>query len=127
MTAEAYWQVRILDLPGCMARTHLPCSEARLNLKLSDPIESLLDESAPWHGCGGGYVVTLGADSSAVTGSDPLLPTLLASVGAFTRMWMGVRPASGLAVTDKLTGPAELLSALDRTLLLPEPHLGWEI
>jgi len=40
---------------------------------------------------------------------------------------MGVRPASGLAVTDSLSGPADLLSSLDHALLLPEPHLGWEI
>jgi len=125
--ADAYWQLRILDLPGCMARTHLPYGEVRFNLRLDDPIGSLLDDSAPWHGITGDYVVTLGSESSARLGTDSSLPTLTASVGAFTRMWMGVRPASGLAVTDSLSGPADLLSSLDHALLLPEPHLGWEI
>lgn len=127
ITAEAYWQVRILDLPGCMARTHLPCGEVQFNLRLDDPIGSLLDDSGLWHGITGDYVVTLGSESSARLGTDPSLPTLTASVGAFTRMWMGVRPASGLAVTDSLSGPADLLSSLDHALLLPEPYLGWEI
>lgn len=125
--AGAWQQLRILDLPGCLARTHLPCGEVRFNLRLTDPIESLLDDNAPWHGVGGDYVVTLGQESCAVSGTDPSLPTLSASVNAFTRMWFGVRPASGLAITDDLCGPPDLIQALDRAFLLPTPHLGWGI
>jgi hypothetical protein len=125
--ACAYWQARILDLPGCLARTYLPCDDVRFNLRMTDPIETLLDDDAPWHGTSGDYTVTLGRDSRAVTGMDPSLPTLCASVNAFTRTWLGVRPASGLAITDQLAGPPELLHALDRALMLPSPHLGWEI
>ncbi len=126
-TTCAYWQVRILDLPGCLSKTHLPCADLRFNLRLADPIESLLDESAPWRGTGGDYIITLGPDSSAVRGEKLSLPTLKASVGAFTRMWLGVRPATGLAITDALSGPRDLLVDLDRALLLPQPHLGWDI
>ena len=54
------------------------------------------------------------------------MPTLTASVGAFTRLWLGVRPATGLAVTDDLDGLPELLSALDEILRLPVPNIGWE-
>ena len=32
------------------------------------------------------------------------LPTLTATVSAFTRMWLGVRPATGLTITDDLQG-----------------------
>lgn len=125
--AVAYLQVRILDLPGCLARTHLPCADLRFNLRLDDPIESLLDEAAPWRGTGGEYIITLGPDSSAVRGEKLSLPTLKASVNAFSRMWLGVRPATGLAITDTLSGPPDLLRDLDRALLLPQPHLGWDI
>ena len=125
--SDAYWQVRILDLVGCMQRTHLPCGDIRFNLRLEDPIESLLDADAPWHGTGGEYVVALGSKSIAYPGSDGSLPALTASVGAFTRMWFGVCPASGLAITDGLSGPPQLLRDLDRGLLLPRPHLGWDI
>ncbi len=122
----AYWQMRILDLPGCMARTHLPCADLRFNVRLHDPIETLIDGSAPWRGISGDYIVTLGQDSSAVRGEKLSLPTLKASVGAFTRMWLGVRPATGLSITDQLSGPAELLRDLDRAFLLPRPHPGWD-
>jgi hypothetical protein len=50
-----------------------------------------------------------------------------ATVNAFTRLWLGVCPASSLAVTDDLQAPAVLLDELDRMLRLPQPHVGWEL
>ncbi|MCK5380351.1 MAG: hypothetical protein KAJ81_02705, partial [Candidatus Latescibacteria bacterium] len=126
MHASAYWQMRINDLPGCMARTHLPGDTVRFNLKLSDPIGRFLDEEAPWRGIAGEYVVALGPSSNAEAGMDAALPTLTASVGAFTRMWLGVRPATGLTVTDALSGPRELLKQLDGNLRLPDPKPDWD-
>ena len=126
MHAMAYWQMRICDLPGCLEQTHLRYSEVRFNLTLSDPIERFLDEGAPWRGIAGDYVVTLGPTSGAELGTDASLPTLTASVGAFTRVWLGVRPATGLAVTDELSGPPELLETLDWVLRLPEPKPDWD-
>lgn len=124
--ATAYWQMRICDLAGCMAQTHLRGDAVRFNLSLTDPIESALDEGTPWRGITGDYVVTLGPSSGAEPGTDSSLPTLAASVGAFTRMWLGVRPSSGLAVTDRLYGPPELLEQLDWALRLPEPKPDWD-
>jgi hypothetical protein len=125
--ASAYWQVRICDLAGCLERTHLPGDGVRFNLALTDPIERFLNDDAPWHGLTGDYVITLGPSSGVEPGTDADLPTLTASVGAFTRMWLGVRPATGLAMTDDLAGPPELLRALDLTLRLPDPKLDWDI
>jgi hypothetical protein len=125
MQAAAYWQVRICNLSGCMAQTHLEGDKVQFNLRLSDPIDSLLDEKAPWHGLTGNYVVTLGPSSSIEPGIDKTLPTLLATIGVFTRMWLGVRPATSLAITDQLSAPQEFLEKLDRILMLPEPKLGW--
>ncbi len=126
ITASAYWQVRICDLPGCLARTHLAGDGVSFNLVLSDPIEQFLDDSASWRGVAGEYLVTLGPTSSAEPGSDASLPTLDASVGAFTRMWLGVRPATGLAWTEELSGPQDLLEQLDRVLRLPDPKPDWD-
>ncbi len=121
----AGWQVRILDLVGCLARTRLPGSDLQFNLRLSDPIEALLEAGRPWRGIGGEYVVALGDPSSAEPGMDPALPTLTASVGAFSRLWLGVLSATGLAMTDELSGPDDLLRQLDWALRLPEPHPDW--
>ncbi|MCD6289918.1 MAG: GNAT family N-acetyltransferase [Anaerolineae bacterium] len=123
--ASAYWQMRICNLPGCLEHTHLMGPTVRFNLRLSDPIERFLDDDAPWHGVAGEYVVTLGPESGARRGQDDTLPTLTASVGAFTRLWLGVCPATGLAITDDLRGPHELLEELDRVLCLPTPGPDW--
>jgi hypothetical protein len=126
MSAAAYWQVRICDLAGCLGHTHLQGRPVRFNLELSDPVARYLGEQAPWRGTGGQYIVQLGETSDAVAGQDAQLPTLRASVGAFTRLWLGVAPASGLAATDELSGPPELLSDLERVLLLPVPRVDWD-
>jgi hypothetical protein len=124
--AIAYWQMRICDLPGCLARTKLSTGDARFNLRLTDPIEQFLPEDTSWRGTGGDYVVTLGAESGAERGHDEGLPTLTASVNAFTRLWLGVGPPMGLRFTDDLDGPMELLQQLDHVLRLPDPHPDWE-
>jgi len=121
----AFWQMRICDVPACLARTRLPAAETRFNLRLTDPIERLLKDE-PWRGVAGDYVVTLGSSSGAEPGHDDTLPTLTATVNAFTRLWLGVRPATGLAITDDLDAPAELLEQLDEVLRLPSPHPDWD-
>ena len=122
----AYWQARILDLPKCMGKTRLDAEPVTFNLRLTDPIAAYLDDDAAWQGVAGDYTVTLGEESAAEPGQSKGLPTLAASVGAFTRMWLGVRSASSLALTDDLNANEELLRNLDRALRLPPPHLGWD-
>ena len=122
----SYWQLRICDVEACVAAATLHGDPVRFNLELHDPIVSLLDDSSGWQGAGGTHVVAFGEESSAVPGSDDSLPTLEASVGAFTRLWLGVLPATGLAVTDELAGPAALLEDLDRVLRLREPKPDWD-
>jgi hypothetical protein len=123
--AAAFWQMRILDLPGCLARTHLLGTNLRFNLVMEDPITSLLSTEHSWRGAGGEYTVTLGEACCSTPGLDPSLPVLQATVNAFTRLWLGVRPASGLALTDNLVGSPELLNALDYAFRLPTPLIDW--
>ena len=122
----AYWQARILDLDACLAATRLDCPDIKFNLTLDDPVTASLPEDSPWQGLSGNYTIVLGASSSAEVGHSSSLPTLTASVGAFSRLWLGVRPASHIAATDELSGPAELLDQLDRSFRLPKPYLGWD-
>lgn len=123
--ATAFWQLRINDLRACLEKTHLRGKGVTFNLSLSDPIEKYLAPKARWKGAGGDYVVTLGQESEAARGTKRGLPTLMVTVNAFTRMWLGVQPATTLAVTDKLSGDPGLLAKLDDVLLLPNPHLNW--
>lgn len=122
----AYWQMRILDVPACLARTHLPNAALAFNLALTDPLDSLLPDDAPWRGCGGDWQVKLGATSSASAGFDPALPTLDCDVGTFTRLWMGVRSASVLANSERLDAPSSLIEQLDQQLRLPVTRSGYE-
>lgn len=126
MNATAYWQMRICDLAGCMAKTHLRGETVRFNLLFTDRIEYFLEDEAPWRGLTGEYIITLGPESHAESGRNPSLPTLTASVNAFTRLWLGVRPATGLAITDTLFGSPSLLAELDRALRLPQPKPDWD-
>ena len=122
VSTQAFWQMRILDLEKCLSSTELPFGELCFNLELTDPIESFLkDEDCLWRGIGGNYTIMLGEKSSAKKGFINGLPTLKASVGAFTRMWLGCEKASNLTFTDELKGDRELISSLDKIFSLPLP------
>jgi len=126
MSASSYWQIRLLDLRTCIEKTHLEVEPVAFNLHLTDPIERHLPDEAPWRGVGGSYSIVFGPESSVEDGSDPSLPTMEASVGAFTRMWLGVRSPTALSWTDDLAGPPDLLDRLDRSLRLPAPTCDWD-
>ncbi len=120
-SAHAWWQVRILDLDACVRARTWSGAPLRFNLGLVDPM-SRLDES--WGGLEGSYVVEVSDESHVKPGTDDGLPTLEASVADFSRMWIGARVASSLSVTGSLSGPPELLTALDRAFRLPRPRTG---
>ena len=122
---HAWWQARMLDVSKCLAKTHLETDDLAFNLELTDPIAEHVGEGSRWYGVAGNYVVNLGVQSAAREGREASLPTLRASVGAFTRIWLGVRSPSVLAHTDDLDGDPGLLADLDRALRLPQPHIGW--
>ncbi|MDP8268337.1 MAG: sterol carrier protein domain-containing protein [Candidatus Tenebribacter davisii] len=123
--STAFWQLRILNLQKCMKKTHLNCADFSFNLQLTDPIGKFVVEDIKWHGIAGDYVITLGNNSSAKKGKQKDLPTLTASVGAFTRMWFGILPASSLVYSDGIKASEELLKKLDRAFLLPPAHVNW--
>jgi len=121
--ATAFWQLRILDLDATVAAHAWPGPAVAFNLSLEDPLAGILAGA----GIGGDYTVTVGTPSSVERGHRTGLPLLQATVNAFSRLWFGVRPASGLAITDRLQAPRELLAELDVALRLPQPRLGWFI
>ncbi len=124
-SAIAYWQCRILNLERCIAACQFDRSVS-FNLELTDPVIQHLPEGNNWPGVSGDHVVTLGPQSGVESGTHPSLPTMKATVNAFSRLWLGVQPASSLAATDELTASPELLQMLDAVIHLPVPHLGWD-
>lgn len=120
-SAHAWWQLRILDLSACVGARIWPGPPVRFNLELEDPM-SREDES--WRGLGGSYLVDISDVSQVVPGIDPARPTMRATVAALSRMWIGARPASSLAVTGGLSAPPDLLAALDEAFRLPAPRTG---
>jgi hypothetical protein len=126
MDAVAYWQIRILDLRRCIAAVRVVGDAVRFNLTLTDPVTHYVPPDAAWRGVAGDYVVTIGEESRIEDGHKPGLPILHATVNAFSRLWLGVRPATGLSWSDDLQGPDELLGVLDRVFRLPSPLPDWE-
>ncbi len=123
--AHAWWQIRLLDIPGALAATYLAAGNGlRFNLHVTDPI-SVFAEETGWGGVAGEYTITLGEPCEAARGSNPALPTLHGSINAFSRMWFGARPATGLALTHRLEGPEDLLKQLDAAFCLPHPCPEW--
>lgn len=123
-SAHAVHQTRILDLERCLSRVSWPGRPVSFDLHLTDP---LAKHNGRWAGIGGEYSVTL-SDESTV-GERPAAdgrPVLEATVNALSRMWVGARPATGLALLGGLRGPDELLGALDRVFRLPTPHPGMD-
>jgi hypothetical protein len=126
----AFTQLRILDLARCVAARRWPGPTVQCNVRLTDPVTAVLeagpDREQGWSGVGGDHILRLGNPSTVDAGVDPSLPTLTASINAFSRCWFGVRPASSLALADDLDGPPELLADLDEALALPPPQPGWD-
>lgn len=126
-SAEAFWQVRINDLPACISQTRLIARPTlSFNLILSDPIAQYLDKNHSWQGVTGEYTVHLGQSSEARQGTQKNLPTLETSVGAFSRLWLGAASANAIATADELIASQALLDQLDETLCLPLPKVGWD-
>lgn len=125
--AEAFWQIRINDLESVLAKTHLPGRpELCFNLELADPISEFLGEESAWQGIGGDYTIILGQNCSATAGRQSGLPLLKASVGGFSRLWLGCASATAISLAGELEGDHELLESIERSLCLPLPKTGWE-
>jgi len=125
LNSYAYWQLRILDPIACLQKTSLPANDLELNIKLHDHLEQYLPANSKWRGCGGEYTLLLGKKCNMSKGFKADLPLLSASINAFSRMWLGVKPASGLAISDDLTADNDLLKKLDQAFCLPEPQPDW--
>ncbi|MCH2140437.1 MAG: GNAT family N-acetyltransferase [Phycisphaerales bacterium] len=124
--SNAYEQLRILDLHACINAVTLPGETVQFNLELDDPIADWLPADAAWKGIAGSYRVTLGSSSNVEEGAEPSLPTVTATVGALSRLWIGARSAASLSISDDFRCAPELCDAIDRVMRLPRPITDWD-
>jgi hypothetical protein len=125
--AEAFWQIRINNLESVLQKTHLPGRpELSFNLELTDPISHYLNEESAWQGVSGDYTITLDENCSAASGCRPGLPLLKASVGGFSRLWLGCASAPAISLSGEIEGDQKLLDSIERSLCLALPKTGWE-
>ncbi|MBT3275463.1 MAG: hypothetical protein HN368_20070 [Spirochaetales bacterium] len=123
--AFSYWQMRILQLKPCIAA--IKCrDDLQFNLTIEDPIGQFLPKGTGWKGCQGEYTVTFGSKSSIKKGFTAGLDTLTATIGDFTRYWLGVLSAEALNISGKFDGPDDLLKTLDRINPAPTPAPEWD-
>ncbi len=123
--ASCWSQLRIVNLERCVSvmKTVKPVN---FNLELSDPISKYIPEEIAWRGVGGEYTIDLSGKSHLKEGFTDGLPTMKATINAFTRLWSGALKATQLSVSDDLEAPKELLEKLDYAINLPQPHYDWD-
>jgi|AntRauTorckE6833_2_1112554.scaffolds.fasta_scaffold21570_3 predicted acetyltransferase len=125
--ATAFWQLRILNLKGCINKTNLTNKPTEFNLKLYDPIEKYLDDSSLWKGLTGNYNLKLGENSRIDRGLKDKLPTLKTDINTFSRMWIGAIKPSLLPFTNHFKAPESLIKKLDDVFSeVPTPKIDWD-
>jgi predicted acetyltransferase len=125
LNSYVYWQLRMLNPIDCLQKTSLAIPNLELNLNLTDPLRQFLPETSNWQGCSGEFYLKLGETCEMASGYRANLPILQVSINAFSRMWLGLKPASGLAVCDDLKAEQTLLKKLDKAFCLPDPQPDW--
>ena len=131
--ADAWWQLRILDLQTCI-RAMRPSDEAfSVSVQVSDPIDRHLRDGGyegSWTSLEGTWNLRFGETNRAerIEGIAPGDADVVTSVGALSRWWFGVVPASTLAVLGEIEADPDVLTSLDRlTAHLPKPQIGWDL
>jgi len=122
--ARANHQFRILNIFKCIEKTSVR-NNVKFNLELNDPIKDFFDDDAEWKGISGEYVIELGENSRIKKGIDNRLPKIKTNVNNFTRMWMGVLPASVLQIYENFEGDEKLIKKLDDIFNFHKPCIDW--
>ncbi len=128
--ADAWWQIRILDLQACISAM-APVSEPfDVVVEIDDPVADHLVESGfsgSWKPLTGVWRFSFGDTHSVQRLPSGGEVTLVTSINALSRWWLGVMPASALAVMGQMDADVQTLALLDSlTAHLPRPQPGWD-
>ncbi len=128
--ADAWWQIRILDLPTCIGAMVPAAEPFEVVVDLNDPVaEHLVDAGfgGSWQPVGGTWRLSFGGTNSAERIGDDVAADLTTTVNALSRWWLGVLPASVLGVIGQMEADSSTLARLDQmTVHLPRPQPGWD-
>lgn len=120
-----YYQLRILDLEAAIAALHIPGPERDLSVRISDPVAA--DFDSEWPGTSGDYRLTIGSPCRIQRMERPVSdPDIRAGIGAFSRWWAGILPASSLVLTDEFHADPATCALLDRRPAMPSPLPDWD-
>lgn len=123
--SAAWWQLRLLDVPACVARRHWEGAPFEFNLSLTDPVADFLPDGS-WRGVGGDYRVRIGEESSAIPGAKHDLPVLSASINTFSRLFFGIASATEQLAAPDFEAPDDLVGLLNAAFCLPRMTTSWE-
>ncbi|MFP4363598.1 MAG: GNAT family N-acetyltransferase [Spirochaetia bacterium] len=128
ITANAYWQLRMLDVKTCFQQVSLGGEPFSLIMKVTDPIEAFIPEDARgWRGCAGIYKLEIGKQNRCVKLEDSQAePELSITINDLTRLWIGAISAKGLTAEGRISVSDELLHKLSGAFLLPRPVREWD-
>lgn len=120
INAKAYQQLRIANLEPCIEAVHYDGKPFSFNLTLSDPILNFIKDDPDFKGCSGDYTVSIGEESFVKKGHSPGLPNITGSVNGFTRLWIGVLPASTLGLVEDISIDESLIPDLIKAFYNPD-------
>ena len=123
--AEAYQQLRICSLEECISAVEYDGPPFSFNLTLTDPLLRYT-EGEEFRGCEGDYTVTVGPESKAGRGHGKNLPLVKGTVNGFTRLWIGVMPASTVGLTEEIFIDSELIKPLEKAFYKPYARSDWD-
>ncbi len=129
--ADAWWQLRIVDLDMCIKAMRVPSTDLSVIVELEDPIEPHLIQSGyegDWKPLSGTWRLSFGSAQGAERVEAMPDVDLRTSVNALSRWWLGVVSANTLHAMGQFQSEPDVVEALDAlTAHLPTPQIGWGI
>ena len=120
MRSIAYQQLRICNLENCIKAVKYQGESYSFNLSLTDPINDFLEEGDKVYTCEGDFTVTIGTESSIKNGLIESLPLIKGNINGFTRLWIGIIPATTIGLVEDLQIDDVLIDNLVNTFYKPE-------
>jgi len=126
MRSIAYQQLRICNLENCIRAIQYDGTAFSFNLRLTDPINDFLDERNKFDECSGDFTVSIDKESAISRGFEDNLPLVEGTINGFTRLWIGILPASSIGLVEDLNIDKSLVDKLEKVFYKPDVRSDWD-